>query len=110
MATTAHRGLTSHLSDDVELLVEHVRQVMDVRADEGRRNGEVAGQHAGGRNRLVAEVRAGHLRTQPRPGQRVEPEVALEMEERPVTDVAHLVPLVVGQPDGPCAVPNDDTS
>ena len=53
---------------------------------------------------LVAEVDPGDRRAEARPRQRVQPEVALEVEERPALDAPDLLALVVGDPDRPLAV------
>ena len=86
--------------DDVERPVEDVGQVVQVGAHEARvREAELVGERPrqldGGRR----EVRAGDARPEPRPRQRVDPEMALQVEQRPTRDIADELDLVRPEPD-----------
>jgi len=85
--------------DDVEVPIERIGQVVQVRDDERRRDREVRGQCPRGSDALLAEVRARDDRAEAPPRKGVESEVALQMEERLAGDVADLLDLVVAQAD-----------
>ena len=90
-------GASQHAArgvDDVELAVERVGQV--VRFDRTNRasEAEVVGQRPGQVDRGGREVRAGDPGPEPRPRQRVDPEMALEVEQRPSGDIADHLDLV----------------
>ena len=80
--------------DDVEgLFGDRPGQIVDVGNDEPRAIGKARldRELTSERDRRVAEVHAGHMGgAEARPRQRVEPEVALHMQERLARDVADL--------------------
>ena len=79
--------------------VEPLREVVHVRCDEARVQAELRRQSRGELDRLGREVRPRDVRAQPRPRQRVDPEMALEVQERLAVHVADLFELVVAQTD-----------
>ena len=69
--------------DDVEVALERRRQVVQVRFDEAcLREAELDRQRARQLDRRRRDVGAGHPRAQTCPRQRVDPEMALQVEER----------------------------
>ena len=93
--------------DDVELVPETDRQLVHVRLDEARVEPEVRRQLARERDRGRREVDAGDLRAEPRPRQRVEPEMALQVEQRLAGHVAEGRDLVGLDPDAALAEAGD---
>ena len=87
--------------DDVELALERV-DGRSYRLDSTKRaSGKPSSIGQGPRqlDRGRRDVRAGHPGAQPGPGQRVDPEVALQVEERLAGDVADHLDLVRPEPD-----------
>jgi len=73
---------------------------VQVRADEpSLGEAELVGQPAGELDRGAAEIGPGDPRAETGPGQRVDPEMALEVEQVAPGDVADLGDLEVPQPD-----------
>ena len=85
--------------DDIELAVQLGRQVIQVGDHEGCRNPELGRQGPRGRDALRTEVGTRHDRSHAGPGEAVQAEVALQVEERLALDRSDLGELVVGQPN-----------
>ena len=64
-----------------------------------------AARRAGCSDGLAAEVDAGDRRAEARPRERVQPEVALQVEEGLTLDAADLLAFVIHQADRLAAVP-----
>ena len=87
--------------DEVEVAREGVRQRRTGPTGRSVAVGEADLGGGPGRevDRGLAEVGAGDARPEPRPRERVDPEVALEVEDVEARDVADLLALVVAEPD-----------
>ncbi len=81
--------------DDVEHAVEVGRQRVQVRQDEaGLGVAELVGEPCGELDRRGRDVGAGNDRAEPRPRQGVDPEVALQVEQRLAGDITDQLDLV----------------
>ena len=87
--------------NNVERFVQHRRQVIHVALDETRPQAEFGVQPPSRGDGDVREVHTGGAGAEPAPRHRVQPEVALQMQEGLVGDVPHLAPLDVVQRDAP---------
>jgi hypothetical protein len=90
--------------DDIELALERRRQVVQVGLHERGRDADVGGERPGSLDGLGGEVGPGHRCAEPRQRERVEPEMALQVEERLSAHVADLLAFAVGDPDRARAV------
>jgi hypothetical protein len=99
--TVAQRSMSGEPVDRAESGVDEVEAAtaerldrrVDVRLHELRLDARVAGEPARRLDRRPREVQPGDARAATRPRQRVEPEVALRMDERDSVHVAHFVKL-----------------
>jgi len=92
-ASPRRRGGTN---GDVEAVVSQLRQgeqVIEIGADEAGGDAQLPTQRPCGRDRLRREIGARDARAAPGPGEGVQAEVALQMEEDLPPDVAELVYL-----------------
>ena len=76
--------------DDLKLTAQPVRQVLNIGADKGRRNAELATERLRQRNRAIGEIDASDKCAFARPGEGVEPEVALQMQQRATSHIGQL--------------------
>ena len=74
--------------DDVEFVIENLREVVNVGPDEPGIEAKLAVQLPRQANGFVGEVDSGGPRAEPRPGHGVEAEVALQVQERLAFNVA----------------------
>ena len=75
------------MEDDVELPLELLVQVIDVRADELSRYSELGAEGPCQVDRILRKIDAGDLRASPGPREGVEAEMALKVEHRAAGDV-----------------------
>src|SRR5689334_236652 len=93
---------------DVELVAEPDRELVDVRFDEPRvGEADVGGELSGDTDRCGREVDTGDRGAEPRPGQRVQPEMALQVEQALPGDVAKGLDLIRADPEPAFAEPRD---
>src|SRR5215208_6427834 len=80
--------------DDIEISLQAVGQGEDVAMDEAGRQTQLRRQPPRVGDGPLREVGTGHPRPEPGPGERVQAEVALEVEQVLARDIADLLDLV----------------
>ena len=91
--------------DDVELALEVVRELDHVRDHKGRVQAGLGGQEPGLLDAALGDVDPGHPGPAPGPGERVQPEMALQVEQVLAGDIADLVDQERVQVDAAARLP-----